>query len=84
MLAGDANLAGAGEAARVHVDNRGLIQVEPGLPEAQVCALDGLGEVTVWPDRHFYFGGVNAVHVRADGQVVAHADPRRGGAAVVV
>lgn len=84
MLAGEADLAGAVEAARVHVDNRGLIQVEPGLPEAQVCALDGLGEVTVWPDRHFYFGGVNAVHVRADGQVVAHADPRRGGAAVVV
>ena len=84
LLGGDSDLAGAVEAPRVHVDNRGIIQVEPGLRADQVAALGELGEVSMWPDRHFYFGGVNAVLVGADGQVVAHADPRRGGAALVV
>ncbi len=83
MLGGDADLAGAVEAPRVHVDNQGVIQVEPGLPVEQVAALRGLGEVSLWPERHFYFGGVNAIHVGPDG-TSAHADPRRGGAAIVV
>jgi gamma-glutamyltranspeptidase/glutathione hydrolase len=84
LLGGDSDLAGAVEAPRVHVDNQGIIQVEPGLSAGQITGLRELGEVSMWPDRHFYFGGVNAVLVGADGQVVAHADPRRGGAAVVV
>lgn len=83
MLGGDADLAGAVEAPRVHVDNQGVIQVEPGLPDEQVEQLRGLGEVSLWPQRHFYFGGVNAVHVGPQG-TAAHADPRRGGAAIVV
>jgi gamma-glutamyltranspeptidase/glutathione hydrolase len=83
MLGGDADLAGAVEAPRVHVDNQGVIQVEPGLPVGQVDALRSLGEVSLWPERHFYFGGVNAIHVGPDG-TSAHADPRRGGAAIVV
>ena len=84
MLGGDADLAGAVEAPRVHVDNQGVIQVEPGLPDRQVEELRALGEVSLWPELHFYFGGVNAVHVQPDGVTSAHADPRRGGAAIVV
>ena len=84
LLSGDADLPGAVEAPRVHVDNQGVIQVEPGLSAHQIDALGSLGEVSLWPDRHFYFGGVNAVQVRADGELVAHADPRRGGAAIVL
>lgn len=84
VLSGDTDLAGAVEAPRVHVDNRGIIQVEPGLPVAQVEALLDLGEVNLWSDRHFYFGGVNAVLRGADDVLRAHADPRRGGAAIVV
>jgi gamma-glutamyltranspeptidase/glutathione hydrolase len=84
ILGGDADLAGAVEAPRVHVDNQGVIQVEPGLPVEQVEELQALGEVSLWPERHFYFGGVNAVHVGAQGETSAHADPRRGGAAIVV
>jgi len=84
LLGGDSDLAGAVEAPRVHVDNQGIIQVEPGLSAGQIAGLRELGEVSMWPDRHFYFGGVNAVLVGADGEVVAHADPRRGGAAIVL
>lgn len=84
MLGGDADLAGAVEAPRVHVDNQGVIQVEPGLADEQLEELRALGQVSLWPERHFYFGGVNAVHVAADGSVGAHADPRRGGAAIEV
>lgn len=84
LLAGDTDLAGAVEAPRVHVDNRGLIQVEPGVTPTQLVALSELGPVTTWPDRHFYFGGVNAVQVLAGADLIAHADPRRGGAAIVL
>jgi gamma-glutamyltranspeptidase / glutathione hydrolase len=84
LLGGDSDLEGAVEAPRVHVDNQGIIQVEPGLSDQQVAELAALGEVSMWPARHFYFGGVNAVMVAADGQVLAHADPRRGGAAIVL
>lgn len=84
LLAGDADLAGAVEAPRVHVDNRGMIQVEPGVSEEQLAALANFGKLNQWPERHFYFGGLNAVQVTADGELVAHADPRRGGAAIVL
>lgn len=84
MLTGEVDLTAAVEAPRVHVDNRGLIQVEPGLTGAQVAALEDLGAVSLWPEPHFYFGGVNAVHVLPDGRYVAHADTRRGGAALVL
>lgn len=84
VLGGDADLAGAVEAPRVHVDNQGIIQVEPGLAAAQLAALGGLGEVSRWPARHFYFGGVNAVLMGTDGELTAYADPRRGGAALVL
>lgn len=83
VLGGDRRLAEAVDAARVHVDNRGLIQVEPGLDADQVAALNQLGDVKVWPDRHFYFGGVNAVLSTPEG-LQAHADPRRGGSATVL
>jgi gamma-glutamyltranspeptidase/glutathione hydrolase len=84
LLGGDADLAGAVEAPRVHVDNRGIIQVEPGLSDSQVADLAALGPVSSWPARHFYFGGVNAVQVTGDGRLQAYADPRRGGAAIVL
>jgi hypothetical protein len=42
-----------------------------------------LGPVSVWPDQHFYFGGVNAVQSTAEG-LLAYADSRRGGAAIVL
>jgi gamma-glutamyltranspeptidase/glutathione hydrolase len=84
LLGGDADLDGAVGAPRVHVDNRGLIQVEPGMADAELVELARLGEVSLWPARHFYFGGVNAVQIVAEGGLRACADPRRGGQATVL
>lgn len=83
VLTGEMPLSEAVDTPRVHVDNRGLIQVEPGLAGEQLDALRAKGEVVVWPDRHFYFGGVNAV-LRTPTGLQAHSDPRRGGSAVVL
>lgn len=72
-LAHGESLAAAIPAARVHMDNDGVVQVEPGFPAAQI---DQLPEPkSVWPDRDFYFGGVHAV--TSAGEAVA--DARRGG-----
>jgi len=80
----DGDLAEAIEAPRVHVDEAGVVQVEPGLDRALLAELAQFAPVNEWPERHFYFGGVNAVHLLAGGEVRAHADPRRGGACQIV
>lgn len=84
MTAGDADLAHAIEAPRVHVDRAGVVQAEPGLAPAQVAALREFAPVNVWDERHFFFGGVNAVQVTGSGTLRAYADPRRGGACRIV
>jgi gamma-glutamyltranspeptidase/glutathione hydrolase len=84
MAGGDADLTTAIEAPRLHVDSFGVVQVEPGLAAAEIEALRQFGEVNVWSQRHFYFGGVNGVQLAADGRTQAHADPRRGGASLVL
>ncbi len=80
MTGGDADLAHAIEAPRVHVDSAGVVQVEPGLTPRQLRDLQRFAPVNEWDEQHFFFGGVNAVQRTADGQLRAHADPRRGGA----
>lgn len=69
-------------APRLHVERAAggwQAAVEPGLPLAELAmpcrAFDGLS---------MYFGGAGAVLRKADGMLVAAADPRRQGAAVVV
>lgn len=61
------------DAPRVHLDNDGIVQLEPGFPPDQVAQLPQ--PVSMWDDRDFYFGGVHAV--ASDGS--AAADARRGG-----
>lgn len=80
----DADLARAIEAPRIHVDEAGIVQVEPGLAASALAALAEFAPVNEWPERHFYFGGVNAVQLLPGGEVRAHADPRRGGACRLV
>jgi len=79
------DLATAVSAGRVHPDARGL-QVEPhvGPDVADGLRACALGPVNVWPAHNLFFGGINAVARTSDGAVLAVADGRRGGGAVVV
>jgi gamma-glutamyltranspeptidase/glutathione hydrolase len=61
------------DAPRIHEDNAGVVQIEPGFPEDQV---DEVPEPkSLWKANDIYFGGVHAVS--SDGS--AAADARRGG-----
>jgi gamma-glutamyltranspeptidase/glutathione hydrolase len=73
MLVRGHGLQAAIDAPRIHLDNAGVAQVEPGFPAEQLAALPG--PVSHWRARDFYFGGVHAV--ASDGS--AAADARRGG-----
>jgi gamma-glutamyltranspeptidase/glutathione hydrolase len=58
----------------------GLVNLEPGLGEDVLQALEQLGvEVREWPDRHHYFGGVSVVT-----RTGAAGDPRRSGSALTL
>jgi gamma-glutamyltranspeptidase/glutathione hydrolase len=73
-------------APRIHVEG-GTAQVEDlGQGEAFMDAISGGGEwkLSLFPDRHLYFGGVHTAAWRGDGCFEAVGDPRRSGAAVVV
>jgi len=85
LIDGGQALPVAVAAARAHPADEGL-QVEPHMPDPVVAGLRGagLGPVNVWTTPGVYFGGVNAVQRHPDGSVVAVADGRRGGGAVVV
>lgn len=61
------------DAPRIHLDNDGVVQLEPGFPTAEITELPR--PLSQWHHRDFYFGGVHAVS--SDG--VAAADLRRGG-----
>jgi gamma-glutamyltranspeptidase / glutathione hydrolase len=77
LLAGD-DLHEAVEHARLHPESLSPLAVaaERGLE------LDG-GDVRWYDERHMFFGGVNAAGL-VNGRLVAHADSRRAGSAVVV
>ena len=83
MLSAATPVADAIDAPRMHVDGSTL-HVEGGWPEDEVGALGDGWEVVRWSGRNLYFGGVQAVELRADGTLAAAGDPRRGGAGVVV
>jgi gamma-glutamyltranspeptidase/glutathione hydrolase len=56
----------------------GVVNVEPGIAEEALAALEADGRsIRRWPERHHYFGGVSAI-----GRSGAAADPRRSGAAL--
>jgi gamma-glutamyltranspeptidase/glutathione hydrolase len=73
-------------AARVHLDEP-VVQCEGG-SEVEAGVLDLLEkrgyELRRWSDRNLFFGGVSAVELKADGELAAAGDPRRGGHGVVV
>lgn len=64
---------------RFHVHD-GVAHAETGMPAHELAALEAAGyPVHQWEGLNHYFGGVSAV-----GRVGAGADPRRGGAALLV
>ncbi len=85
-LAGDdatlqQRLDAAVQAPRLHAEG-GIVQVEPGYPEAALDELERRGhELNRWPGTNMFFGGSNMVAVDTDGSFAAAGDHRRGGGA---
>lgn len=63
------------EAPRMHVEESGMLQMEPGFSEAAVRAIAEKRPVNLWWDKDLYFGGVHTVM----GDFTGHGDTRRGG-----
>lgn len=72
------------DAPRMHPSTDGTVQCEPGFPAPILAELERAGNLVCWETRDFYFGGVHAVQLRADGSVVAVGDGRRGGCVEIV
>ena len=69
-------------APRMHVEDR-ILQLEGGW-DRDLAGIEPEWQVVRWAGLNLYFGGVQAVELRADGTLAAAGDPRRGGAGVVV
>jgi len=72
----DLGVAEAVEHPRIHWDGE-CLQVEPGLPDAALRALESRWPTNRWEERNVYFGGVNALEPGIGGA----GDSRRGGSA---
>lgn len=77
------DLATAIAAPRAHLAED-TVQVEVGMPTAEVEGLRAEFRVNQWDTQDFYFGGVNAVQRHPDGSVTAAADHRRNGSVAIV
>jgi len=69
------NIHDAVESPRLHLDDEGILQVEPGYSEEFLQALSEYYEVNVWKEKDIYFGGVHIV----TGDLRGWGDSRRGG-----
>lgn len=80
----DLSIHAAVEQPRIHYEN-GLLNIEPGLPEATLDALlQQFPRHRLWPDRNLFFGGAHTVSITAAGVLSGAGDSRRGGVAVAV
>ena len=70
-------------APRMHVSGATL-HLEGGWADDSTRSLGDGFDVVRWSGQNLFFGGVQAVALRADGTLDAAGDPRRGGAGVVV
>jgi gamma-glutamyltranspeptidase/glutathione hydrolase len=69
-------------APRLHPQGE-LLHLEAGQDDLEVAFAARGEQLQRWPGIDFYFGGVNAVAIGAEGFAAA-GDPRRGGAGIVV
>jgi gamma-glutamyltranspeptidase/glutathione hydrolase len=84
VLAHGMDVQSAIDAPRVHVEHP-HIHCEGGFDPAELDRLEQSGRSVVrWRRHNLYFGGTNAVEMRADGTLAAAGDERRGGDGVVV
>jgi gamma-glutamyltranspeptidase / glutathione hydrolase len=83
VLSTDTRVGDAIDAPRMHPEGATL-HLEGGWPDDAAYALDQEFDVVRWSGRNLFFGGVQAVELRADGSLAAAGDPRRGGSGVVV
>ncbi len=60
---------------RFHLDDKGVLQVEPGFPDEIIKRLEGDYTLNVWTEKDLYFGGVHTVTADFSGA----GDPRRDG-----
>ena len=63
------------ERQRMHLDDEGMLHLEPGFDEDTLAALGEKYPLNQWKARDLYFGGVHMVTSAPDG----HGDSRRGG-----
>ena len=71
------------DAPRLHVEGTTL-HLEGGWPDGDVARLPNAWDVNRWDELNLFFGGVQAVHSPAAGELEAAGDPRRGGVGAVV
>lgn len=64
------------EAPRIHLDDEGILQIEPGFAETELELVRRTYTTNEWSSRDLYFGGVHMVTEGLDGW----GDSRRGGA----
>jgi gamma-glutamyltranspeptidase / glutathione hydrolase len=84
VVAHGLDVAEAIDRPRVHVEEP-YVHCEGGFDERELDRLEQAGyELVRWRRRNLYFGGSNAVEMRADGSEAAAGDARRGGGGVVV
>jgi gamma-glutamyltranspeptidase/glutathione hydrolase len=69
------DVARAVEAPRMHLDDEGVLQLEPGFGEDALRAVRGKYPLNPWQEKEVYFGGVHAV----TGDLKGWGDTRRGG-----
>ncbi|HDZ87053.1 MAG TPA: hypothetical protein ENH38_00355, partial [Nitrospirae bacterium] len=63
------------EAPRLHLDEAGILQVEPGIDKDTIDSLNEHYDVNQWQYKDMYFGGVHTVL----NDLTGHGDSRRGG-----
>lgn len=68
------------EAPRIHLDDEGILQIEPQCKQETCKELKKHFPLNEWSEKALYFGGVHAVCASGDGW----GDSRRGGAFVKV
>jgi gamma-glutamyltranspeptidase/glutathione hydrolase len=78
-----ASVTEAVTAPRVHFDGE-VIQLEPEVPNSIADELADVAPLNRWTRPSLYFGGVNAVARRPNGDLEAAGDARRGGVGVIV